>query len=452
MLQYIYFYGILTLIDWYRACCVCFVLITVMAPKDKSIAKKVGEKRRKTTGQSSRSGSFDAARFKGAAQYARYKELQKRAITPERIFDISQSGNFGRFPEIIENRGWETLINPPSRLNYDLVREFYANAIPIEDEAVSFKTWVRGVNIRFDRDAINNYLGKPSTLPSDELCEFSKHVARGNWDVPGLLQDVLREGASIEYSKNGDAPLRALRDDIQKFHQLLFLLVTCNILPKSHTSDAPIRMLTLIHYMDQDREVDVARVISQEMKNMVLSGIRPTPLKTSCNLAFPGLIMGLLTEARVTIPPHVDHFVATINDVHANRYCKYKKILVAPNQAGGQSSAPSAAPVPPAASNYTDPNFPVFYNYICDQNDAGYRAMSAIHESIFNLQQQQPMMTPPEFVNHVNWPWDRPNFSGGGGAGGDANAEGDDDIDMTAADAFVDEGDDDNGAGNDDDM
>jgi hypothetical protein len=42
-------------------------------------------------------------------------------------------------------------------------------------------------------------------------------------------------------------------------------------------------------------------------------------------------------------------------------------------------------------------------------------------------------------VNHVNWPWDRPNFSGGGSAGGDANAEGDDDIDMTAADAFVDE-------------
>jgi hypothetical protein len=37
-------------------------------------------------------------------------------------------------------------------------------------------------------------------------------------------------------------------------------------------------------------------------------------------------------------------------------------------------------------------------------------------------------------------------------AGGDANAEVDDDIDITAADAFVDEGDDDDGAGNDDDM
>jgi hypothetical protein len=77
----------LTLIDWFGACCICFVLITVMAPKDKSIAKKTEDKKRKTTGgQSSRSGSFDTGKFLGAIQYARYKELEKRAVTPERIF------------------------------------------------------------------------------------------------------------------------------------------------------------------------------------------------------------------------------------------------------------------------------------------------------------------------------------------------------------------------------
>jgi hypothetical protein len=331
-----------------------------------------------------------------------------------------------------------------------LVREFYANAIPIaNDEDVSFTTWVRGKTICFDRDAINQYLGQPSNLPSDELCAYSKHVARGNWDVPALTQTVLREGRNIEYNRTRDVPLRALRDDILKFHQLLFLLVTHNILPKSHTSDAPMRMLALIYYIDQDLEIDIARVISQEMKNMVLSGIRPTPLKASCNLAFPGLIMGLLNEARVALPQHVDHFVLTIDDAHANRHCKYKKIIVAPNQAGGQSSAPSAAPAPPAASNFADPNFPIFYNYLCDQNDAGFRAMTALHESMYNFQQQQPMMTPPEFLTYANWPRDRPNFYGGGSAGGDVDAEDDEDIDMTVADAFVDEGDDD-GVGDDD--
>jgi hypothetical protein len=260
---------------------------------------------------------------------------------------------------------------------------------------------------------------------------------------------VLREGASIDYSKTGDVPLRAMRDDIRKFHQLLFLHVTNNILPKSHTSDAPMRILGLIYYIDQNLEVDVARVISQEMKHMVLSGIHVTPLRAQCNLAFPGLIMGLINETRLTIPQHVDHNVTTIDDAHANRHCKYKKIIVAPDQPGGQSSAPSAAPAPPAASNFADPNFPVFYNYLCDQNDAGFRAMTALHESMYNFQQQQPMMTPPEFLTYANWPRDRPNFYGGGSAGGDVDAEGDDDIDMTAADAFVDEGDDD-GVGDDD--
>jgi hypothetical protein len=164
---------------------------------------------------------------------------------------------------------------------------------------------------------------------------------------------VLREGASIEYSKTGEAPLRAMRDDIRKFHQLLFLLVTSNILPKSHTSDAPMSILSLIYFIDQNLEVDVARVISQEMKHMVLSGIRVTPLRAQCNLAFPGLIMGIINETRIAIPQHVDHFVATVDDVHANRHCKYKKIIVAPNQAGGQSSAPSSVDDVPVDTIYT---------------------------------------------------------------------------------------------------
>ncbi|WJX86516.1 hypothetical protein P8452_68817 [Trifolium repens] len=117
-----------------------------MTPKDKSSAKKTGDKKRKTTtGQSSRSGSFNSGRFRGAAQYARYLELEKSAITLERIFDISSTGNFEKFTEIIDERRWDKLINPPTRLNYDLVREFYANAIPTEeDQDVSFITWVRG--------------------------------------------------------------------------------------------------------------------------------------------------------------------------------------------------------------------------------------------------------------------------------------------------------------------
>ncbi|MCI39137.1 hypothetical protein A2U01_0060367, partial [Trifolium medium] len=82
------------------------------------------------------------------------------------------------------------------------------------------------------------------------------------------------------------------------------------------------RALGLMFYMDQDLEIDVARVISNEMKNMVLSGIRTTPLKPQCNLGFPGLIMGLIGNTRMTLPQQVPHNTGTIDDVHAKRYCR----------------------------------------------------------------------------------------------------------------------------------
>ncbi|GAU39930.1 hypothetical protein TSUD_275300 [Trifolium subterraneum] len=172
-------------------------------------------------------------------------------------------------------QGWGKLVNPPSGLNCDLVREFYANAIPAEeDQEISFRTMVRGREIWFNRDAINSYLGNPSNLPSDELCEFSKLVARGNWDVPAINQALLRPGAYVEYNADGSSPLREIRDDLTKLSQLLLLLVLNNILPKSHTSDATMRVLGLMYFMDQGLQIDVALVIAQEMKYMVLSGIR----------------------------------------------------------------------------------------------------------------------------------------------------------------------------------
>ncbi|MCI37007.1 hypothetical protein A2U01_0058231, partial [Trifolium medium] len=79
-------------------------------------------------------------------------------------------------------------------------------------------------------------------------------------------------------------------------------------------------------------------------------------------------------------------------------------------------------------------------------NDAGFRAMTAVHESIYRSQTQQMVMTPPEFQTYVNWPGVRPTFSGGGEAGDDAEQAGEDD-EQAASDASMGEGD-----GNEDDV
>ncbi|MCI26440.1 hypothetical protein A2U01_0047635 [Trifolium medium] len=130
----------------------------------------------------------------------------------------------------------------------------------------------------------------------------------------------------------------------------------------------------------------------------------------------------------MTLPQHVPHNTGIIDDVHARRYCRIRRVA---DQPRGQHQAP-----PPAVPT-TDPNFQNFFNYICDQNDAGFRVMTAVHESIYRSQTQQPVMTPPQFLTYVDWPGVRPTFSGGGGAGADAE--------QAASDASMEEGD-----GNDD--
>jgi hypothetical protein len=93
----------------------------------------------------------------------------------------------------------------------------------------------------------------------------------------------------------------------------------------------------------------------------------------------------------------------------------------------------------------------VTYNW--DLHDAGFRAMQAVHQSIYNAQTQQPVTTPESFLSQVQWPAVRPYIPGGSSsatAGGDdaddvaGEAAGDDDEfrDQQAADAFMDEDDD----------
>ncbi|MCI39574.1 hypothetical protein A2U01_0060806, partial [Trifolium medium] len=59
---------------------------------------------------------------------------------------------------------------------------------------------------------------------------YPRRLARGNWDVEAITETLLREGCTLEYNASGNIPLRALRNDMTVFSQLLFLLVVHNIL------------------------------------------------------------------------------------------------------------------------------------------------------------------------------------------------------------------------------
>ncbi|MCI18183.1 hypothetical protein A2U01_0039336, partial [Trifolium medium] len=103
-----------------------------MGPKKSSSSVT---KKRKTDASSSRAPQpFDDTRFLGPDQYERYRNLEKRKIWAEKHFEINPEGVYRRFVNIIDNRGWGKLINPPELINYEVVREFYANAIPVGED------------------------------------------------------------------------------------------------------------------------------------------------------------------------------------------------------------------------------------------------------------------------------------------------------------------------------
>ena len=66
------------------------------------------------------------------------------------------------------------------------------NALPIEisDSTFPFETYVRGKTIKFDKEAINKYLGNSMPLHDPkELCAFHIRQNRGNWDHAEIQRD-----------------------------------------------------------------------------------------------------------------------------------------------------------------------------------------------------------------------------------------------------------------------
>ncbi|KAL5078008.1 hypothetical protein RYX36_016992 [Vicia faba] len=84
----------------------------------------------------------------------------------------------------------------------------------------------------------------------------------------------------------------------------------------------------LLHLMMIGQRIDVARIISNEMRNMAKSGKEfGFGIKSSCPLVFPGLIMGLLIASRVWLSNlTIFKIKIKVDDKYVDRYCLEKKI------------------------------------------------------------------------------------------------------------------------------
>ncbi|KAI5441515.1 hypothetical protein KIW84_010841 [Lathyrus oleraceus] len=89
-------------------------------------------------------------------------------------------------------------------------------------------------------------------------------------------------------------------------------LVLYNIRPRSHTSSIPLDTAYLLYYILDNRYVDVARIILNEIK-MITESDHRMGSKIPCTLAFPGLCI----IARISMPPVVHE---TIDGVVDDKY------------------------------------------------------------------------------------------------------------------------------------
>lgn len=73
--------------------------------------------------------SRSVRRFISDEHEERFEKLIKRTIQSERFIHLSPGGNYRKLVANFERRKWGKICEPEPEINYDIVREFYANAL-----------------------------------------------------------------------------------------------------------------------------------------------------------------------------------------------------------------------------------------------------------------------------------------------------------------------------------
>ncbi|KAL5065993.1 hypothetical protein RYX36_027730 [Vicia faba] len=99
----------------------------------------------------------------------------------------------------------------------------------------------------------------------------------------------------------------------------------------------------LLSYMLDGTIIDFSRLISNELKRITLSNTQLGE-RITCQLTYPGLIMGLCKKAKVKIPDDGHNTIEwVINDNFIDHFCISKQVYLAE----GSVSVAAAPPAQP---------------------------------------------------------------------------------------------------------
>nr|KYP71589.1 hypothetical protein KK1_010854 [Cajanus cajan] len=366
-----------------------------------------------------------------------FESVSAKKFILERRVEL-EPGEAPEFQAELRRRRWGTLGSYPLPANIAVVKEFYANALRLEEGIAPFVSYVRGVRVPYDAQTINQFLG--TTLRADEESEYNNYTTE-TMD-PALVEVAICVPGRGFHKNRSQLPLHVKRRDLLPVVRIWSALVHANILPCSHVSDLHWSRSMLMYCIMTQRTVDLGGIICIEISGCANSA-------PGSALGHPSLITQLCQLAGVDVhSPPFEGPGRAIDSRYIFAYCQDRAPPNVPapepiHAAGPQEDIPmDEAPAPgPSLTIHQrldamEGRMDAFMQRQEGRMDAFMQQQESLHRGqmfildafrSFSLHSAPGHQFPStaDYYAYTGWPGDQAPFFGGDGApedGGAANA------------------------------
>ncbi|MED6116103.1 hypothetical protein PIB30_096951 [Stylosanthes scabra] len=238
---------------------------------------------------------FDNYHFKSAFNEELYNSIVKnKKVIAECCIDLDED----EYPEVKEQialRGWRRLAAPKQEISIDLIHEFYANAILIEEEMKeagghTFRSYVRGKVVDFSPENLRNVMRFRAHV-QDAATDFETRKEHDQ-QLDQVLADLCIPGATWKLSTGQlRVPIQLRRQELNPIAMGWHKFSIHSLIPSSNRSKIPAIRAILIHCIMRGEDVRAEDIIADKIVR-IAQGI-----KEKGKLGFPSTIFKLCKEA-----------------------------------------------------------------------------------------------------------------------------------------------------------
>ena len=286
------------------------------------------------------------------------------------------------------------------------------------------RTWVN-----YDRTTINEFLGNPLPLELGQHCDFiRRRRSHEPYDENEVALLICAANRSYQVRPIGN-PLRILRRDMKTLAQVCSIFLLANIVPIGHVSDLNVPRCHLLYcIMREDLSVDVATIISEEIRKFVRYEVNTRNEKAKGVLGFLALITALCQDQGVKVEL-TEKIRPSITKRFIEHFCTHPEDLEHPEepqldqQAENQPAMEEQQTGPTQQPQLNMNNELLEHMRYLMQMEHTHQQNASIHKGQLHLQEYlyhnvcgpYPGMTSPNFLTYLHWPGDSPTFPGGSG-------------------------------------